>query len=308
MMGGGGTGGSGEMPTGPIVPTKTGDAYSITIGDAELTADGPSGRITGLSLSGTQMLVAQGSSGDTVTNYGSSFWTSPQSDWDWPPQVDAVAYTHGLDAATNIVTLTSAGFDLKSGATVSVGKALSGDAATQAFVLEYTIENTGGSAVSAAPWEITRVESDGFAFYPQGAAAPVPAPDADPPYEPIAGTEIADGIVWFDFSVVDDRAKSVGDGAEGWLAYVGDGYVFVKQFEDIAAGVSAPGHFEVEVYSSPGDEYVELEAQGSIASIAAGATSTPWQVRWYIRPIPTDVDTTKGSAALVEWVRVLLGE
>lgn len=312
----GGTGGMGpDLPIGPIVPTKSGNTYSIVVGDVTLKADGPSGRITGLALAGTELLIAKGAvcgtadDCSTQTNYGSSFWTSPQSDWGWPPPADPAdgTYTHALDAASNIVNLTSAEFALTAGPTLKVNKALSGDAATQTIVLDYTIENTSGSAVSAAPWEITRVVSEGFAFYPQGAAEPVAAPNEDEPYEEIA-TDIAGGVVWFDFDATNSRAKSVGDGAEGWLAYVNDDYIFVKQFPDIPDGDSAPGHFEVEVYSDPEDIYVELEAQGAIGSIAAGATSAAWQVHWYARPLPTDIDTAKGSAELVEWVRALIAE
>lgn len=306
----GGAGGMGpDLPIGPIVPTKSGNTYSIVVGDVTLKADGPSGRITGLALGGTELLLQKGAGAEsTDTNYGSSFWTSPQSDWGWPPPADVDnVYTHALDAASNTVTLSSAEFALTSGPTLKVNKALSGDAAKQAFVLDYTIENTGTGAVNAAPWEITRVASAGFGFYPQGAAAPVAAPNEDEPYEEVS-TEIADGVVWYDFDATDARAKSVGDGAEGWLAFVNDDYVYVKQFPDIGAGDSAPGHYEVEVYSDPENEYIELEAQGAIGSIAAGATSASWQVHWYVRPLPTDIDTAKGSAELVEWVRTLIAQ
>lgn len=302
----GGAGGGAPVDAGPIVPMKSGNTYSITVGDAVLTADGPSGHITGLDVGGSPLFITKGlgcAAGDdncaTQTNYGASFWTAPQDDWDWPPQVDAVTYTHSLDATANTVTLSSGGFDLKSGSTLKVSKTLSGDAATQSFVLEYAIENASTAAVSAGPWEISRVKATGFAFFPKGSDDPKAGGD----FSTIPTTDITDGIVWYDFSGTDDEAKSVADGAEGWLAYFSGGTLFVKKFSDSASGDIAPGHSEVEVYTAPGDNYVELECQGKYGSIAAGAKSPTWTVHWLVRTAPADLDVTKGSADLVAWVR-----
>jgi hypothetical protein len=293
-----GAGGMGPE-LGPIVPVQTGDTYTLDVGDAQLEVDGVTGRITGLRLNSVELLTQQGNAEPTSLNYGSSFWTSPQSDWGWPPPFEAVEYTHSIDAAENRIVTASAD-STWTGASVKMHKSVWGDAARQAFVVEYAIENSGTAAVSVAPWEVTRVATEGLAFFPQGSSAPTAAPDRTA----LTASASADGIVWYDLGAQEVGTKSRADGAEGWLAHVHEGVLFVKQFEDIAAADSAPDHGEVEIFHD--EAYVELEPQGAYGPIAMGATSAAWRVTWYVRALPAELDATAGSVALVEYVRALL--
>ncbi len=263
------------------------------------TGDGTSGYVTGLALGGTNLLI--GSDVNAVT-YGSSFWPSPQS-WDWPPAIDSASYTHQIDTATSSIVFVSEAVTMGDN-TISVEKRFWGDTTLNAVVTQYTVTNSGSNVASFAPWQITRVPANGIVFYPQGDNAP--AAQTGPYSPPAIGTVTVDGgIVWYDFTGSDIEGKSVSDGAEGWLAYVADGVLFLKTFPDIPPASQAPGEAEVEVYVAPGDTYIELEPQGAMADVAAGGTSEPWQVHWYLRSVPADLDVSVGSTALVDWVRTV---
>ncbi len=282
-----------------VVPMVAGSTYSFTVGDITFAGDGPSGYVTGLTFGGTNLLT---SSALNDIAYGSSFWTSPQT-WDWPPAIDDATYTHMVDAATNSVVFVSADVPIGDN-TISVEKRFWGDSERNAVVTEYTVNNTGAGALSFAPWQITRVANDGLVFYPQGDNMPAgqTGPYSPPP---ISTVTVADGMVWYDFTGTDAEGKSVSDGAEGWLAYVANGVLFLKSFPDNPAASQAPGEGEVEVYVAPDETYIELEPQGALSDVAAGAASDPWRVTWYVRAVPAEIDVSVGSAALVDWVRTV---
>lgn len=291
----------GKSPAARIVPPSvSGSTYSFAVGETTLTADGPTGRVTGLAFQGRNLLI--GSEVNRVT-YGSSFWTSPQT-WSWPPAIDAAAWTHRIDTGAQRIVFNSADA-MVSGNTVSVEKRYWPDARRNAVVAEYTVTNKGSKALRFAPWQVTRVASEGLVFYPRGAADPAGQTRRDSP-RPIRTVTVSDGIVWYDFSGNDGQSKSVGDGAEGWLAYVANGVLFLQSFVDIPANAPAEGEGEVEVYTAPNNTLVELEPQGAAVDLAPGATSQPWRCYWYVRTVPAGMDVSIGSKALVAWVRSVL--
>src|SRR5690606_19846744 len=128
----------------------------------------------------------------------------------------------------------------------------------------------GSTVLRFAPWQVTRVASEGVVFHPRGAADPAGQTRRGEP-RPITAMTVRDGIVWYDFSGRDSQAKSVGDGTEGWLAYVANGVLLLHTFTDIPAGAEAEGEGEIEVYSAPNDTLVELEPQGAAVDLAPGA-------------------------------------
>jgi hypothetical protein len=281
-------------------PTLAGSTYSFTVGETTFIADGPTGRVTGLAFRGRNVL-----SGPDVNNilYGSTFWTSPQT-WPWPPAIDAAKWTHRIDAASSRVVFDSG--EVRVGDhPVSVEKRFWGDATRNAVVAEYTVTNRGSTVLRFAPWQVTRVASEGVVFYPRGAADPAGQTRRGAP-RPITAVTVRDGIVWYDFSGNDAQTKSVGDGAEGWLAYVANGVLLLHTFVDIPAGAEAEGEGEIEVYTAPNNTLVELEPQGAAEDLAPGATSAPWRTYWYVRAVPEDMDVSVGSKALVDWVRTQL--
>lgn len=298
-----GQGGRGEAASAtPVAPAPTlaGSTYSFTVGETTFAADGPTGRVTGLAFRGRNLLT--GREVNNVT-YGSSFWTSPQT-WRWPPAIDAAQWTHRIDTTLRRVVFDS-GEVLVGNHPISVEKRFWGDAARDAVVAEYTVTNRGSTVLRFAPWQVTRVASEGVVFYPRGAADPAGQTRRGAP-RPITAVTVRDGIVWYDFSGNDAQTKSVGDGAEGWLAYVADGVLLLHTFVDIPPGAEAEGEGEIEVYTAPNNTLVELEPQGAAVDLAPGATSAPWRVYWYVRAVPEGMDVSVGSKALVAWVRTQL--
>jgi hypothetical protein len=231
-------------------------------------------------------IVAQGD--DNVQNlYGSTFWTSPQSDWGWPPEVPLDSGAYGAEVAGDALVLTSDPGPT-TGYAVEKRIALSDEGA----VLEYRLLGTGATR-PAAPWEVTRVAKHGVVFYPHRG-------------EPLAQStlrgESRGGVVWLDLAALPARdGKLFQNGSEGWLAYAADGHVFIKRFENVADRALAPGESDVEIYVNGNFDYVEIEQQGPMAT--PSFASPVWRVYWQLLELPADVPSELGSEPLVRWVR-----
>lgn len=255
------------------------------------------GRITAARLGAMDVLSP---SSVNPTNYGSTFWTSPQTDWSWPPvpEVDSAAYT--ATAGSNSCTMVGpkvaspahAGVDQ-----ISITKTFTADFAKNAVLVDYVIKNESTTAKRIAPWEITRVAGGGLTFYASD-ATPTKSNDF-----PITPTTTGAGAYWFKHSASVGQTKLFSDG-KGWIAHVTpQNVILIKAFTDVPAGSAAPGEAEIEIYSAPTTDgsYVEVENQGRIEDIAPGA-STKWTVRWYVRALPSTIMATPGNADLVAFV------
>ena len=88
------------MSTKAVVPAVSGSVYTFTFGDTVFAVDAAkAGRIVKFSLAGKNILTTARNAEDN--NWGSTFWTSPQSDWNWPPpkEMDPGGYSARLDGA-----------------------------------------------------------------------------------------------------------------------------------------------------------------------------------------------------------------
>lgn len=252
------------------------------------------GRITRFSLAGTNILtgpdvVAQGE-GALPNMYGSTFWTSPQSTWGWPPEAALDSDAHPATLEGSALTLVS-----QPGATTGYGvqKRFSVDAARARVLLEYELKNHRGTQ-PAAPWEISRVPKEGLVFF---AAASAPGSAST------LSSSLLDGVAWVDVQRAPaSDSKLFQDGSEGWLAYAYRDLVFIKLFDDVPAAEQATGEAEIEVFISGSFDYVEIEQQGPSALLPVG-NSASWRVAWLLRRRPANIDATLGNPALVAWVR-----
>ena len=66
---------------------------------------------------------------------------------------------------------------------------------------------------------------------------------------------------------------------KGWLAYLNNGLLLLKKFDDLSPTQPAPGEAEIQVYVNRGKTYIELESQGAYTNLAPGESLT-WTVRW----------------------------
>jgi hypothetical protein len=297
-MGSAGSAGAGGALS--LVVGNTGGKYSLSFGQTSIEIDPANGaRITALRVGGTDVILDQtvNAGTDNADNWGSTFWPSPQN-WPWPPTsttsigaINTSPYTVASDASS--VTLTST---LASSPTVSVIKKFSADLAKEAVVIDYTVTNGGSAPVTVAPWEITRMGAGSITFYPQGDGAPKAGGSfALPP------TTSSGGITWFQHTGAATNYKLLSDGAGGWIASAVGDLLLVKAFSDILPTAAATGEAEIEIYSS--QLYVEVEQQGAVQTLAAGA-SLDWTVRWYARRMATPAAV--GSADLVAYVQNLI--
>jgi hypothetical protein len=259
----------------------------------ECTAD-RGGLITTFSLGEDNILA-----GESVgPMHGSTFWTSPQSDWEWPPPpaIGEDPYAVSIDERTPAIVLTS-GEEPRLG--VRVVKRFSPDLAGQAVVLDYEIANIGHATRSFAPWEISRVYPGGITFFPTGDGEVIAGPK-----EALPITE-SGAVTWFEHTPanVTGEHKLFADGRRGWIAHVAGTLVFVKAFADIPLGSAAPGEAEIEIYATP--KYVEVEQQGAYQAIAPGERLA-WRVRWYLRRLPAAIEAKARNPRLVEIVDDLL--
>jgi hypothetical protein len=279
------------------MPTRP--RHILELGELALEIDPEvGGRVTRFALGGRNLLT-----GPEVDpgNYGSTFWTSPQSDWGWPPipEIDSAPFQASLDGAGPDAALVLRG-PPSARLGVSVEKRFRRDAARGAFELDYRIVATGPTPVRAAPWEITRVPPGGLTFFATGTGAYPPSN--------LAAVREAGGVTWYawDRAAITEHQKLFADAGEGWIAHVDGDVLFVKTFARVARDRHAPGEAQIEIYASPAHTYVEVEQQGAYETIPPGGV-LPWRVTWTARRLPAGVTAAVGDERLAALARELAG-
>ncbi len=262
------------FPQTPLCVVRTGD-LSMTI-----DADG-GGKILSFKHNGKEIL----SQSRAPESFGSTFWTSPQKEWNWPPvpEFDKMPYTIEQKSPTLVMT-SKVSEKLK----FRVRKTFA--AKDNAIAITYTIINEGDSTRRVAPWEISRVNNEGLVFFDADIKSIVPA-DLIP-------FNAQYGAVWHSADEARENRKINADG-KGWLAYTNNGLLLIKTFNDLKAKKAAPGEAEIQVYVNRGKTYVELESQGAYTTLKPGQ-SLDWTVTW--RMLPYDGPASP-SAALLQMVK-----
>ena len=280
-----------------VAPETAHGRYTITLNGQVLKIDpAKGGRITSLTLDGKDFLTDS-----TINdfNWGSTFWLSPQSDWNWPPSPEIDNKPYHARISDNTVILTSLK-DPKTG--LVVVKEISANAGNQSFNLKFTVRNDSDRDQRVAPWEVTRVHTGGIAFFPKG--------KDDARGGLLGSTSVSNGIFWYVYQKEKLPEKGdrqiYADGAEGWLAQLNADRILIKKFPDITPEQTAPKEGEVELFASevtaanPG--YVEIEHQGTYQMLKPGAAFS-WVTTWFLRKLPSGIDASPGSRSLVDYVR-----
>ncbi len=282
----------------PVAVEQRGGRYALPLGEGEMVVDAAlGGRIVSVRLGQIELLtgpevVAAGD--ENLRNmFGSTFWTSPQAAWSWPPEpeVDREPYEAVLEPAK--VRLSG-----RPGALTgySVTKHFSADRGLGRYLVEYELVNERATQ-AAAPWEISRVPKRGLVFFP---AQSGPTPESS------LSSRSVEGVAWVDIAGAPaGDSKLFQDGSEGWLAYASQGLLLIKTFENVPRGDQAEGEAEVEIFVSGNYDYVELEQQGRYQHIGPMERSR-WSVGWWVRRVPEGVQEAVGSASLVRFVRDVL--
>ena len=270
------------------------DKYLVSVQDLSLTVDAAhGGKILSFKL-GEQEVIAQNPAAApqpeqaegqpprrrffNPNSFGSTFWTSPQAEWNWPPvpEYDSLPYeaeiTDGPVKVANVVipALVLKGQVSKYG--YRVCKSITVDPSDLAFVITYSIVNESGEARKVAPWEITRVPNGGSLEFD---AKPEGVTPAD-----LMKVSFEEGLAVLEIDVANENRKINVDG-KGWLNFRDNGLVLSKRFPDIAQEEAAPGEAEIQVYIDARKSFVEIEAQGPYTSLEPGE-KLDWTVRWYL--------------------------
>ena len=253
-------------------------AVTLRVDDATMTVDpARGGKILSLKYQEQEVL----SQSRFPESFGSTFWTSPQKEWNWPPvaEFDKQPY-EVVQCADGRLTISS---PVSERLGMSVGKDFAIDASNHAFVITYSIRNEGTEARSVAPWEITRVTNTGglIFFAPTDSIWPAGLMDF----------QLSDGAAWYETDEAPRNRKVNADGS-GWLAYCADGLLLVKKFQDLQPEQPAPGEAEVQVYVNRGKTYIELESQGAYTLLQPGE-SLNWTVRWYLLPVDKNLSRSE---------------
>ena len=267
-------------------------SHSVISGNISMTINPTAGgRIVSFKLNDYEFLTGKEIHPD---GYGSTFWSSPQSYWSWPPPPILNNESYSVINNGNLIELTSekdpvTGFQFVK--EFSNGK-------NNRMNLTYSIINISDETKNAAPWEITRVHKEGLLFFPIGEGSM-----STKWYEP-ANVEIKNGIAWYkdEKEKPENHKLSIADGSEGWMAYAINGKLFIKKFQDVKPEMFAPGEAEILFYVSAESDYIEIEVQGKYEAIKPGEKST-WNIEWIGQDIPSNVEVAKGSNELVEFVR-----
>ena len=122
--------------------------YLLELGPYALEVDPSDGaRIVTFALEGKNVVLSRSESTEA---YGSSFWTSPQSDWRWPPpiELDKLAWAARVDGSRlELVSQRVPALEL------SVRQVIGPAPDGQGVVIDYTTINEGAAPRRVAPWQ-----------------------------------------------------------------------------------------------------------------------------------------------------------
>lgn len=269
----------------PSVRQTDDSKYVVSVGETALVVDAAQGgKVLSYKYKDSEII----SQSAFPNSFGSTFWTSPQVEWNWPPvpEYDSMPYEAEIkDGALLLTGQVSEKYRYR------ILKEYRPDAEDGAVVVTYTIVNESNATRSVAPWEITRVEGGGLIFFDAPADGITPAG--------LLTFNEEYGVSWYQYDEARQNRKINADG-KGWLAFADKGLLLVKKFPDLARFAKpAPGEAEIQVYVNAGRTYIELESQGGYKALAPGE-SLSWTVRWYLVPAE---GCDKASEKLVDLVR-----
>lgn len=263
----------------PVLGQDTEGKYTLSNGHLQMVIDAERGaKILSLKYDDQEVI----SQSRWPESFGSTFWTSPQKEWNWPPVPEFDKQAYSVEKDGKVLRMTSGVSDrLK----YRIRKEFSVDDEDGAFVITYSIINESNETRQVAPWEITRVKNEGgLIFFEAPADSIWPAG--------LMNFTNAHGAAWYVADEAQQNRKVNADG-KGWLAYLANGLLLVKRFEDLDATQPAPGEAEVQVYVNRGKTYIELENQGPYSTLQP-QQQLSWTVRWYLLPYdgsPTPSET-----------------
>ena len=258
--------------------------YELKVGDLTMTID---------AAKGAKILSFKHKDAEVINqsrwpeSFGSTFWTSPQKEWNWPPVQEFDKGTYTVEKRDDKLIMTS---PVSERMKYRIRKEFAVDKKDLSIIVTYAIINESDETRQVAPWEITRVPNDGIIFFDAPLEGITPAG--------LLPMKAEHGAVWYTVDEANENRKINADG-KGWLAYGAKGLLLVKKFQDLKAEEPAPGEAEIQVYVNRGKSYIEIESQGAYTTLKPKEKLT-WTVRWYLKPVQEE---PAPSAALLKKVK-----
>lgn len=268
--------------------------YELKSGNLIMKVSSMGGRILSLSCCGKEILTQA----TEHENFGATLWTAPQSDWGWPPFAVLDVQEYQVTKKKNYLKMTSMP-DQKSGLQIIKTWKSEGH---QKVEIEYQIKNISDRPKSVGAWDVSRVPCGGLSFYPEGGEGKVPESNLKIDLQ-------KEGINWIsiDKAPIEDHEKLFSTAKDGWLAYVLNGMLFIKQFPDTKPENYSPQHGEVEIYINKEKSYIELENHGSYQLLKPGESLT-YQENWFLLPVSKSIKSEAGNQALTSLVRTKIND
>ena len=264
---------------------EPGKLYTLSVGKVTMTIDENGGKVRSYKY-GDQEIISQS---QMPNAWGSTFWTSPQKEWNWPPVSE-------FDSAPYVITEKDGKLIMASRISTKlpmrIVKEFFADETDGCIVANYYIVNESKETRKVAPWEITRVPSEGVVFFD------CPVDNIEAASGELIIFDSAYGLSWYKFDERPANRKINADG-QGWLAYSNNGLLMVKKFDNITPAQPAPGEAEIQVYVNAGSTYTELESQGEYKTLKPGE-ALRWTVRWYLVPQSNGLEPSKALAKQVK--------
>ncbi len=270
------------------IPKNPAENYELKTKDdkVSMVIDAANGaRIMSLKYDTTEVL----SQNPAPNMYGSTFWTSPQKEWNWPPvkEHDMGKYTVEKKKDGEIIMTSglSERIPLRISKVFSAGKSH--------ISITYSIKNEGKEPRKVAPWEVSRVPGEGKIFFHASVDSIWPAG--------LMNFKQEKQYAVFEIDKVDKQRKINVNGMPdksdkkvcpsckeynkmSCLMYANKGLLFIKRFPDLKAGEAAHGEDEIQVYVHQNAMYCELEEQGAYTLLKPGE-SLNWTVIWQLMPM-----------------------
>lgn len=282
----------------PAFITQKGQVYRLTQGQTQLEISANvAGRISSLKVDGTELLLTADQTENLI--WGSVFWSSPQSEWSWPPIVALDSAPYQVSVVNNRLVFTSK-LDPVTGYQFVKSYGINHDKKCVSII--YSIYNHSSLEKNVAGWEVTRFRPAGMAFFPQGNTE-----SSSGIFYPLAVEHKGD-ITWAQYDVsqlTKNHHKLMTDGKEGWIAYQNAGKLLVKEFADVPVELIVSGEGEIELFANVEKTFWEIDQQGVMTKLAPGE-HLEWEVLWHTRTLPASVPAEVGSDDLVSYVRGVL--
>ena len=126
--------------------------YSLQNGQVTMTIDAQRGAKVLSFKYGEQEIISQLRRPEA---FGSTFWTSPQKEWYWPPIPEYDKQPYQVENDGKVLRMTS---EISARMKYRIRKEFSIDKKDGAFIVTYSIINESDETRKVAPWEVTRVE------------------------------------------------------------------------------------------------------------------------------------------------------